>query len=105
MATSLKAYIDEASPRKLLATVALDSKQKAPDGPPIVRMVSASHPRGSVAAWATRAFDEKPRDGTKSVAHTGAWWLREVTANLPDRCRPARGKLSGSREHCRERRN
>jgi hypothetical protein len=32
-------------------------------------------------------------------------WLREITANLPDRSRLARWRLSGSREHCREQRN
>src|SRR5205823_11777879 len=32
-----------------------------------------------------------------------AWRLHEVTANLPDTSRPARWRLSGSREPCRER--
>jgi Phage integrase family len=36
---------------------------------------------------------------------SAAWWLREVIANLPDRSRPARWRLSGSRERCRERRS
>src|SRR6202790_1212554 len=31
-------------------------------------------------------------------ATSAAWWLREATANLPDRSHRARWKLSGSRE-------
>ena len=38
-------------------------------------------------------------------ATSAAWWLREVTANLKDRSRPARWRLSGLRERCRGRRN
>jgi CubicO group peptidase (beta-lactamase class C family) len=42
----------------------------------------------------------------ESEERTGPTWrLHEVTANLPDRPRRARWRLSGSREHCSERRN
>jgi hypothetical protein len=40
-----------------------------------------------------------------TINASGNTWLRADTANLPDRSRPARWKLSGSREHCREQRN
>jgi len=76
MATSSQAYTHEASLRKLFATDGIGLQQKDPDVSPMVGMVPASHPRGSVAAWATRALDEKPGGETRSVARTGAWWLR-----------------------------
>jgi aryl-alcohol dehydrogenase-like predicted oxidoreductase len=38
-------------------------------------------------------------------ATSAAWSRREGTPNLPDRSRPARWTLSGSRERCRERKN
>ncbi len=79
MATSNRLHIDEASLRKLSATDCIGLQQKDPDIPPIVRMVSAGHPRGPVAAWTTRAFDKKPGGGPKGVAYTGVKRVRTIT--------------------------
>ena len=51
-------------------------------------MVSASNPCGSIAAWTARAFDEKPRGGTKSVAYTGIQRVRTTACGglLRDIC-------------------
>src|SRR5216684_4128168 len=89
MATSNRLHIDEASLRKLSATDCTGLQQKDPDVPPTVRMVSASHPRGSAAAWTTRAFDKKPGGGTKGVAYTGVKRVRTITCGgvLRDVCR------------------
>ena len=75
----VRLHVDEASLRKLSATDCIGLQQKDPDVPAIVRMVSASHPRGSVAAWTTRSFYEKPRGGTQGVAYTGIKRVRTIT--------------------------
>jgi hypothetical protein len=84
----VRLHVDEASLRKLSATDCIGLQQKDPDVPAIVRMVSASHPRGSVAAWTTRSFYEKPRGGTQGVAYTGIKRVRTIACGglLRDIC-------------------